>query len=387
MIIPFLHYQTGGMERQSWQLAHHLLQRGIEVHFITGMRLWERWTRSLPVSETKDGIVIHRLPGLYPPNGNKFWPLELILGAARVFQRERFDIVHAHQLFSAGLAAASLRHVHKAPIVAKVAGGGSDGDIADIRRWPFTKTKLRRLDRMDRFIAITPQISEELAGIGITEDRIANIPNGVDTKKFKTSQGDKRIFKQKLNLPDAPLLLFVGRIVPTKQVDRLLSAWPSVLQTLPKAKLLLLGKSDRSTSYGAKIQSMINASWKNSVIFQGTVEDTGPWLQAADAFVLPSRAEGLSNALLEAAASGLPIVASDIPANRHVLEPGSSALMFSPNNTNDLAKQIIQVLTQPKLAADLGRQARRKIEKDFSLESVADAYVRLYEELRLSAKD
>ncbi|MFH0853274.1 MAG: glycosyltransferase family 4 protein [bacterium] len=381
MIIPFLHYQTGGMERQAWQLARQLTDQGVEVHFITGLRFWERWTRSLHQRDQIDGIIIHRLPGLYPPNASKLWPSELIRGAKNIFKHERFDLIHAHQLFSAGLAAAVLKKLHRSPIIGKAAGGGRDGDISDLHHWPLTEKKLSYLRSIDRFIAITPQIADELKSIGVPDHQIIQIPNGVDTDLFAPPEVSREEAKQKVGFNNQPIVIFIGRLIPTKQVDRLLRAWPRVIAQVPKAKLLLIGKPDSSSTYSSQLRSLIQSDWKDSVIFKGTVELTRDWLQAADVFVLPSRAEGMSNALLEAGSVGLPIVASSIPANQYVLKNNKSALVFAPNRTDELAKHIITLLTQPKFAQQLGQQAKKDILERFSLKAVTNRYLNLYQEL------
>jgi glycosyltransferase involved in cell wall biosynthesis len=104
-------------------------------------------------------------------------------------------------------------------------------------------------------------------------------------------------------------------------------------------------------------------------------------LQQADIFVLPSRAEGISNALLEAMAAGLPAVVSQIPGNVDVIEHEKNGLHFTVDDPHSLADSLLTVLTQADLRGQLGRQARQRVENDFSLNYVADRYIALYQTL------
>jgi len=108
------------------------------------------------------------------------------------------------------------------------------------------------------------------------------------------------------------------------------------------------------------------------------------YLQQADLFVLPSRAEGISNALLEAMACGLPVVVSDIPGNVDVIEPGRNGLLFTVDDHGSLASAVTLLLTQRDLRGRLGRAARQTVENRFSLSFIADRLITLYRDLMSS---
>ena len=104
-------------------------------------------------------------------------------------------------------------------------------------------------------------------------------------------------------------------------------------------------------------------------------------MQKADLFVLPSRAEGMSNALLEAMTFGLPVVASDVPGNAHLIQHNVNGLLFESENPEALAKSLSLLLGQASLREKLGKEARRTIDARYSLDSVADQYIKLYRKL------
>ncbi len=104
-------------------------------------------------------------------------------------------------------------------------------------------------------------------------------------------------------------------------------------------------------------------------------------LQDADIFVLPSRAEGISNALLEAMACGLPAIVSDIPGNRDVITHNMNGIIFTVDDPESLIQNLLLILDQPKLRELLGGKARKTVENYYSMDSVADRYISLYQDL------
>jgi len=384
MLVPFLHIQTGGMERQVWQLAKKLQRNGTPVVFVTCVRFWELFTRRLQLSEVRDGIHIYRIPGVFPPNGMKVFPLEFLVGAWLILRNRHTSIrlFHAHQLFSSGLVAAILGRRWKIPVVAKIATTGHDGDIADMNRRPLKRWKIQRLSTIDRFISINPNVGPELERIGVPADRVVTIPNGVDTDFFSSDDRGRSALRLKLKLPDEQLVLFVGRIVPEKQFHYLIDIWPELLKSSSRAHLVVIGKADSTSGYArAQQEKIVRLGLGRHITFVGTVVSTRDYLACADVFVLPSRSEGLSNALLEAAASGLPIVASRIPGNELIIENQKRGLLFPPDDPAALRTALASVLNDRALAQTLGQNASTFVREHYSLDSVTTEMQSLYSQV------
>ena len=125
---------------------------------------------------------------------------------------------------------------------------------------------------------------------------------------------------------------------------------------------------------------------RDLVTFAGESDRVVESLLLADIFILPSRAEGISNALLEAMACGLPVVVSDIPGNRDVIEHQHNGLCFGVDDPDSLAECLLLLLNQPDLRAQLGVNARRTVEKNYSMNYVADRYAKLYRDLTSEPK-
>lgn len=117
------------------------------------------------------------------------------------------------------------------------------------------------------------------------------------------------------------------------------------------------------------------------VIFLGHQEDVRPYLQASDVFALPSLAEGMANSLLEAMATGLPCVGTRVGGIVDLIVDGISGLLVEPGDAHRLAEAILRLLQDPDLATNLGVAARRTVERGYSIEQVAEQYVKLYQEM------
>jgi glycosyltransferase involved in cell wall biosynthesis len=117
------------------------------------------------------------------------------------------------------------------------------------------------------------------------------------------------------------------------------------------------------------------------VDFCGSTEQVFEYLQKADVFILPSRAEGLSNALLEAMACGLPVITSNIPANIEVIEHERNGLLFTVEDSKSLADAVTSLINSTELRERLGKAARQTVEKQYGLGTIADRYISLYQEM------
>lgn len=146
---------------------------------------------------------------------------------------------------------------------------------------------------------------------------------------------------------------------------------------------MVIGKPDKSSeSYFSQIKQKIEESGaKTSISFLGTFSSIKQYLAASDVFVLPSRSEGLSNALLEAASTGLPIIASNIAGNKLVIQSKKNGLLFDPGDPNELLSCLNYLLENNDEAERLGAQARKSVQENFSLKSICQQYILLYQQL------
>jgi glycosyltransferase involved in cell wall biosynthesis len=185
-----------------------------------------------------------------------------------------------------------------------------------------------------------------------------------------------------LRREDAGLVLYVGNLSQSeyKAFDVLFDAWARVHAARPSARLAVLGGGDASPweryleSRGARA----------SVSFEGFARDVNAHYQRAAVLVLPSRQEGMSNALLEAQSWGIPAVVSDIPANRAVIDDRVNGVVVPVNDAQALAAGIVHLLEDSSLRSHLGAAARRRMEGRYRVETVVAQTLAMYEK-RLQA--
>jgi phosphatidylinositol alpha-mannosyltransferase len=180
------------------------------------------------------------------------------------------------------------------------------------------------------------------------------IPNGVDVERFHPGSLPFEEWRD----PERVNLLFVGRLDPRKGVQFLLAAMPEILErTGRRARLLVIGDSYLRT----RLESMVPATARDHVHFIGHVpsDDLPRWYATGDVFVSPALShESFGIVLLEALASGRPVVASDIPGYRSVLEPEEHASMFPPADVPALAEAVVRLVNDQEQRSDLARRGR-----------------------------
>jgi len=357
---------AGGAQRQIAAVAPHLLRRGIEVHVVT------RRSPGLAAEETVDGVHVHRIPA---PGPKAVASLLFTLRALLRLRALRPDVVHAFSLFSPTTVGLLARRWLGVPLVVKVLRGGRAGEIERLRAKPGVRSRLAAIRRgVDRFLAISREIDTELAAIGIGAGRRVALPNGVDVARFRPPRdGERAALRGELGLPPGRVAIFCGRLVPEKRVDLLLEAWGGVAGSHPEATLVIAGSGP--------LEPALRRMAGPGVRFVGAVDDVAPWLRAADVFVLPSDTEGLSNALLEAMAAGLPVVATRVGGAEDVVRDGESGRLVAPGDGAALGAALVALLASGEERTALGRAARRTMAESFALESVAARLVALYEAL------
>ncbi|HTU01666.1 MAG TPA: glycosyltransferase family 4 protein [Candidatus Sulfotelmatobacter sp.] len=360
----------GGAEGQCRLLARELSGRGHRVVVLT------RGQGRAPATEGQDGFTIRRLPA---PGSGRWRSLVWTLTAATWIRVQRgLDLFQCYQLLSPAHAAILGRAGRRRqPVVARPACSGPDGDAAEVRRLPFTGLRRQMLSSVDAFVTLSAAIESELAELGLGHVPCHRIPNAVDQQRFRPAAAEeRRKLRAQLGLPtDGVLCTFSGRFELQKNPELLLEAWAS--RRPAGAHLLLVGDG----SLRPRLERRIAAAADGSVTLVGPVEDPAALLRASDLFVLPSRAEGLSNALLEAMACGLPVLASDIPGNRELLGGGAAGWLVPAEDTARLAEAIEQLVRDPGARSRLG-QAARDLARSYSVERMVDKYLDLYAKLR-----
>lgn len=375
MVIAKFFPEMGGAENQARRLSASLQACGWTVFVLT------RNYHKGPAREWVDGLEIIRTPTF--GNSRVLNSLSyFVCGFWQLWRRRRtFSIIHCHQMYSPTTLGVVAGTILRKPVVVKVTASQDLGEVRELKRLPGLRLRRYLLQKVKRFIAVNPTITEELAELGIAARRVMWIPNGVDlpSESSLVAQAQRQA-RLTLGLQDASaVVLYSGRLSEEKRLDTLLHAWKIVAPDFPRARLLILGEGGAERNVGVAMQKLaMDLELGSSVRFTGRVSPVAPYLMAGDVFVLPSISEGMSNALLEAMAYGLACVVSDIPANRTLLQPDTEARMFAVGHAAALAEHLRAVLGHAAERERLGKAARAKAERCFSLHEVTGKIIALY---------
>ncbi|HXZ24461.1 MAG TPA: glycosyltransferase family 4 protein, partial [Methanomassiliicoccales archaeon] len=284
----------------------------------------------------------------------------------------RFDVLHAHLASTLTPFAMWAAHALGRPVVCKVACGGAYFDFRSLRLASIFGAVLERslVRSVDRWVAISHEVSNDLVRAGVPAERIVSIPNGIDPSAFhpKTSPGLVRKF------------VCLGRMEKF-DLGTLFGAFDELLRSVGDAELRLAGHMNIPQARKT-LQAYPLARARTTLCGLSRTEDELGW---ADAFVLPSLAEGMSNALLEAMTMGLPCIASDIAPNREVLNDGAAGLLAPLRDVRAWSAAMELLAREPSTAQMFGRAGRARIEREFTISSVADRLHALYRAIQPNA--
>jgi glycosyltransferase involved in cell wall biosynthesis len=261
--------------------------------------------------------------------------------------------------------------------------GWARGAAGRLARALFASRNLLLRDA-DAFVAMSRAIRAEMLGASIPEERIALIPHGVDTERFRPADAAERAaLRARLGLPGGVLAAWSGRLLCGKGLETLLDAFTRVAGEARDLGLVLVGSGEgQALSIEEELRRRAGAGGlEGRVVFTGRVERVEEVLRAADLFVFPSVFEALGIALVEAAACGLPAVASRTGGIVDVVEDGRSGLLVAPGDAEALARGLRALGSDPERRAAMGREARQLALARFDERDGLDRYRALFREV------
>ena len=351
--------QHGGAERVVLELARRQRDLGANASVICLQQLGEL----TPVFEAA-GLPVSLVPGSGRPGALRMaWRLGGLLRTTTPTP----TVVHTHNAapqIAAGLGQYLRRWRRSGAVLVHT----EHGRLASIRpallRW-----RRVAIAEFDAVVAVSADAQAQLLQYGIqSATGVSVILNGVDLTRFVVHSG--------VRSPGAQVV-HVGRLDRVKGQDVLLSAMPTVRTLVPAVRLSIVGYGPMRSDLEAQARALGVA---DIVEFVGAVVDVRPLLQSADVFVLPSRSEGISLALLEAMATGLAVVATDVGGNREVLRSGNIGQLVPTERPDELAAAIVELLLTPQLARAHGNAARAEIEAHFASDQTTAAYMKVYQQ-------
>lgn len=211
------------------------------------------------------------------------------------------------------------------------------------------------------------------------DEHINVIYNGIDTKPFQFDSTERKCNRDLMGFDKETILIgSVGNIRPVKGYDVLVESAAIVCRKFPAVQFLHVGEGELK----AQLEDRCNAlGIDNNFHFLGATDNVPGFLSVLDIYVQPSRSEGMSNAILEAMAARLPVVATDVGGNPDLIEHCVTGLLTPVENCEALAERLIQLITQPQTRSELAERASQRVHDEFRMSCMIENYKRTYIEL------
>lgn len=351
----------GGAESQARLLSRTLRQWGHDVTVIAPLLEADKACR-----DCVDGVPVIRIRY---PRWRLLGAVVLCAKFARFLlaNRRRYDAIHVHIAKNLAAVAGLMRPFLNATLTVKVSGAWEfQGGILDPERrdqFPYSMYN-RFVRRADHIQCVSEYTRSQVLAAGYRPDRVLAVANAVDLDRFaraSTVQGEVRV-------------VFVGRHVPVKGLEVLLEAWR--LSGLHRfARLVLAGDGPQRETLMAHARAL---GVSDSVDFPGWVLDVPGLLASACLYAQASYQEGLSNAVLEAMASGLPVVATRISGHVDLIDDGRNGILVEPGNAEEMARSLEMLIQDPIRAREIGQEAYATVQSKFGLSAVLSQLVSAY---------
>ena len=339
-------YSWGGIAVHTYLMSKYQAKSGHSVTVLTG-------EDSDHEDRQPDEFEVHRLPGVRDLFGNPVLP-----GIWRYVRRNLgdFDVVHVHsQLFFSSLFAVWARHANEIPAILTCHGVRSSAvpfAVSDLYLRTVTRATLPRVQCV---LCYSEQDARLLARLTHTSfERMQVVPNGVPLEMFRPARAATE---------KSPVILWAGRMVRYKGLNLLLAAMKRVVQVVPMARLLLLGTGPELASVREEVERL-RLCGHVDLGRDRPFEDMPRVYEQSAVCVVPSITEGMPRTLMEAAASGTPVVATQLP--QLLRFAGKGVVLFEPGSVNQLADSLTKILTDADFAEQLSVEARILAEKEFS---------------------
>jgi glycosyltransferase involved in cell wall biosynthesis len=351
----------------SFEMSHRQVAAGHRVSVIT-------WARRGPprIERPTEGLRVYRLKGINFRLNGKITEYPFLPGLPRLLEKIRPDIVHAesHLFLTTFLAVSEARKL-KLPSVVSVHGVIAQRDVlTNLLQHSYMRTVgAWILQNCTMVRCLTKNDAQEIAEYGADSARTRIVPNAVDLEIFRPLRKDRGY----------PLFIWAGRFTQEKGLHYLISAIQIVRRVYRDAKFILIGDGPVFSSIRRMV---LYLGLGDCVTFPGPVDrqSIARLLPGATAFVFPSLREGMPNAVLEAMACGLPVVAFDIPGIGEIVQNGREGLLVRPRSSRDLAEAIVSLIRFPDMAKMFGGNARKRVEERHCWKKTLAALDAVYEE-------
>lgn len=402
---------VGGAETQALAQGRSLRERGYSTTIVT-FHHNSAWA----AREVIEGVPIIRVAGTLLGDREKlprilqqlfYLMAMMVMGWTLWRHRQQYDILHVYHLGFLTLPTSLVCLLTGKPMIVAVRSAGSGearislskaslvagpldasaqwlqvnghvklgSELEDLERFGrltvrFTHFLLRRIHAV--VVVLSSRMKGYLAAHNFSLPDVQLIPNGVDISRFYPNKGNDAVNER------AQVVVCISSLKYEKGIDVLLQAWHLVHEQLPQAYLILVGNGHLL----AQLERMAKAlDIAESVEFAGVQSDITAHLHRGNVAVLPSRWEGMPNAVLELMACGLPCVATRVSGSEDIIQHGVNGLLVEPEDFQGLAEALLTLLRDPEIIEKYGHAARSTIEQHYSLEDITARYIELYQRI------
>ena len=364
MVIPQFRPVASGAEHQAERLSQKLVEMGATVCVLTTLP-----SENILRHEISGGVEIHRADfAISYTLDDDYVPLFKYL----VQHRNTYDVLHCHMLWGHAAVATVVAKWFGKKVITRVSCTSPMGELYTFSRFKRAKWGFAAIRRADALVALSRDMEAELLEWGFYPEKVRYLPNGVDTDYFRP----KGSFP-----PRKPVrFLLLGRRQHQKGIDTTLLAMKILFEKGLSARFVVdfYGWDYPEVSYQKMAREL---GMDQRAHFLPYTNDVLYAYQSSHCLLLPSRAEGLSNVLLEAMACGLPVICTPVSGSADVVWDNINGLMVPPEDPQALARAMEQIITNRRLCENLGQKARQRVQESFSLADISKKYFDLYEEL------
>ena len=362
-------FDTGGLENGVANLINHF-PRDKYRHAIIALTEVTDFKKRI-TREDVEFISLNKQPG------HGFWLYPKLFN---LFREKRPAIVHTRNL--AALEATVPAWAAGVPVRIHSEHGREGLDLdPSVLKYQLVRKIYRPF--VTNYLALSSDLAHYLHNIiGVPEHKLSQIYNGVDSTRFFSATRRQPIEGCPFQNPGHWIVATIGRMHAVKDQTNLAKAFVRALEIQPmlreRLRLIMIGDGPLRTD----IQKFLEQSGVSDLAWlPGERQDIPEILRGIDCFVLPSLSEGISNTILEAMSSSLPVIATNVGGNPELVENGKTGQLVPPNNPDALATAIIKYATTQALATEAGKLGRQAVEQKFSLDSMVGAYCALYDSL------
>lgn len=362
-------FDTGGLENGIVNLINHMPESAYR-HAVIALTEITDFKQRIQRNDVKF-IAMNKAPG------HVFWIYPQLY---RVFRELRPSIVHTRNLAALEAQVPALL----SGVAARV-HGEHGRDVGD---YDGTNKKCQWIRRIyspfvKHYIALSRDLAEYLVHpVGISSKRVTQIYNGVDAIRFHPAQHRQPIPGSPFNDERYLIVGTAGRMQTVKDQTNLAKAFALAIQRLPALRqclrLIMVGDGPlrQESERILEAAGVADLAW-----LPGERKDIPDVMRGFDCFILPSIAEGISNTILEAMATGLPVIATAVGGNMELVEDGRSGRLVPASSSSHLADAIVELARQPEVAQSMGRYGRQLVERNYSMDAMVRNYQQLYDRL------